>query len=606
MTLQRSDVAIDVPLHWPGPITRSRRRRGLAALAAVWLLGAALIASGSTPLLAAGVSLWVPGAGFLVGPHWFAFPVALLLAGWAAARTVSRGDHVTPVAVHLAMAALSGLMTHGQRSTWPVPAAAVVVTALCIRAAMRRRATVAAAVPPATTRPRERDLAPLHALSGSDLGVQRWLLDRALQPQDEWHGYDERDQYTLKSLRYQLAWSQWALALAHAEATPAFDGYTEEAQRRLIDRVTDPLVWSYWRRENLWGNLRTSADPIARDNVMLGGFLLAMLGSYRASTGKDRYDAPGSLTFAGRHGTFAYHHSSVRDAVVQNLERSPTTSYACEPGLVFPLCNSIAMAGLAQVNRQHAAALWPQHHRSLVEEFTFPDGLIPFFQWTRGGNVPYAARDVTNSAVVAYFLSAVDPEYAGRAWDRWRDSAMGVLAAPTPVGGDWGTGRRSPVTALAFLAMLAGAVGDVEAHALALARADELLDPQTMGGATAYESASVTGNAMLAVARWSTGGAWRRLVTSPTQPMGPRLTGLAYPDVLVHAAHTEGPELTAVLRSGVGAGVASVAFSGLAPGGQRAFVDGVPVELTADGSGNASLSLSLTSRAATHLRVAGG
>ena len=98
-------------------------------------------------------------------------------------------------------------------------------------------------------------------------------------------------------MRYQINNLLWALQIAQCHYTPNFHGYLSQAQRNLIDKLTVPKVWKWWRWESLWGNFSLKADPIAKDNIMFGGFSSAHIALYTANTGDDRYLQPGSLSF---------------------------------------------------------------------------------------------------------------------------------------------------------------------------------------------------------------------------------------------------------------------------------------------------------------------
>lgn len=111
-----------------------------------------------------------------------------------------------------------------------------------------------------------------------DLAHQRFLLDLALQPLDEFQGFDRIEQIGPSALRYQLAFITYALCAAQATRTPAFTGYLAEAERNAIVKITDRRIWGYWYLENLIGHGRRNADPMIRGNVMYTGFFGAMLG----------------------------------------------------------------------------------------------------------------------------------------------------------------------------------------------------------------------------------------------------------------------------------------------------------------------------------------
>jgi len=126
-------------------------------------------------------------------------------------------------------------------------------------------------------------------LSEEDLAVLRYSLNRALQPVDEFNGFQIIDQIKLAALRYQLNWMSYGLSLMQYNYTPAFHGYVSEAQRLAIDKMRDRKVWKFWRLENMWGNLDLNPDPIVRDNIMYSAYLGTMMGAYMSATGDRDY-----------------------------------------------------------------------------------------------------------------------------------------------------------------------------------------------------------------------------------------------------------------------------------------------------------------------------
>jgi hypothetical protein len=183
---------------------------------------------------------------------------------------------------------------------------------------------------------------------------------------DDWDVYDwsEKAQRDTRSVRYQLNWLQWALAIGQYTRTPAFSGYLAEGQRRLIERMRDRRIWGYWRGENIAGNLDFNADPVRKDNIMFSGYLELMVGTYAVLNSDRRYDAPGALTLTwdGDH-RFVYDHAGLSDVVENNFRTSRFGLFACEPTFVFPICNILGLLGLAYRdvldNGERAARLLP-------------------------------------------------------------------------------------------------------------------------------------------------------------------------------------------------------------------------------------------------------
>jgi hypothetical protein len=184
-------------------------------------------------------------------------------------------------------------------------------------------------------------------LSLDDLRLLRVLLDRALQPVPAFDGFEHIEQFQTSALRYQINFSSYALALAQATHLPALQGYMHLAQRNLAAKQLDHRIWRYWRLENLWGNLDPGADPVARDNIMLSGFLAAQLAFAGNATGRRDHDAPGSLAFRHPSGAvYAYSLPSIARLLGRAYARAPFGLLACEPNWVYPLCNAITAAAI--------------------------------------------------------------------------------------------------------------------------------------------------------------------------------------------------------------------------------------------------------------------
>jgi hypothetical protein len=87
-------------------------------------------------------------------------------------------------------------------------------------------------------------------------------------PIGRFDGFSHIEQYLLSALRYQLNYTNYALAQAQYNYTPAFTGYLTEAQANTIEKMRDNKVWGYWAHECLVGYQRWDPDPIKFANVM--------------------------------------------------------------------------------------------------------------------------------------------------------------------------------------------------------------------------------------------------------------------------------------------------------------------------------------------------
>src|SRR4051794_26397040 len=268
-----------------GPVTASRLRRTLAGyllLAVAGLLPA--VVDGTPAWKAFGLGLVVPGGGFLYTSDPVFVAVTLVLFVATLAFWFGAGNIVFPVLVWVGAAALATLRVHTGIWTWAevaLPAAALAAVLLGLlgqrlsfRAAVRRGAERNRYLAERRYSPPPTVPAPVaDELSAEDLAHARFLFDLALQPVDAFEGFDWVEQFQTAAVRYQLNFASYALAFLHFTRTPAFNGYLAQAQRNLIDKMTDKRVWRYWRLENMWGNLDLNPDPIPRDNIMLSAYL---------------------------------------------------------------------------------------------------------------------------------------------------------------------------------------------------------------------------------------------------------------------------------------------------------------------------------------------
>jgi hypothetical protein len=121
-----------------------------------------------------------------------------------------------------------------------------------------------------------------YASAGLDklqLGHIRHFNNLSRQPPNEWalmkgNGYGQED---FGSLRFQLAYMAYALALAHRHRLPAAPGVFKPVFQRLIEKILLPEVWMYWRDVSRGGSIFNAHladkyseewDPVRRDNIL--------------------------------------------------------------------------------------------------------------------------------------------------------------------------------------------------------------------------------------------------------------------------------------------------------------------------------------------------
>lgn len=611
------------------PLSRRRQRRALGVYLAFAAVGLALAVVGSPGWQAFGTGLWWPGAGFVVDGSWTAVlaPVTLVLFALSLVAWFGAGASTLPVAVWILSAGGAGLLTSETWTPGVVIAAAVTVliavagtvaARVSRRKALALRAERAAYLPeelaelqtitraPATHRPEDRELSP------TELAALRYPLQCALQPVGQLEGFDRIDQFQTASLRYQLNHAGYTLAVAQRQYTPSFHGYLSEAQRRLIEQYLQKRIWSYWRWENAWGNLSLNADPAAKDNIMLTGYITINLCHYMASTGDMRYAQPGSLPFALNERTVFHHdvHTMVA-SLMDNFRRSAFCLFPCEPNWMYPACNFRGITSLAAYDAlfgtAHVEEVRDAFESRLRSEFIGSDGgIVALRSALTGLPVPFPMP----VAMMPIFLNPVFPELAEQYWAIARremfehSGGRPVKALVKKNAVDLGNYRPGYALEMESLVGAAREMGDDDYAQIAQEGIDELCEPVTDGGVLYYRKASNFANVTLPMDRIMRRDYWRDTILKPAAAAtlsGPILDEHNYPEVLVAKATSEGADLDLVLYPGGQAGPRTIAVSRLRPGARYRVEGGRSDSVTADAHGAASVDIHLDERTAVRL-----
>lgn len=612
-----------------GPITRALLLRFVAVVALVELAGIVLTIVGDTTWRAAGLSLVLPGGGFL-----FTAAPLLFVLTWAAITVAlvlwwGMSGHWGIPLVWMLSAVASAALADGPRlfvdrgTTWEWAVPVVFVAAVALVAAVvrsfevrfrRKRAMVpelnqylaSASVPPPSR--------PLREPDDMDAELLRWAYELTLQPIDEFRGFEWGEQFHGGTVvRYELNYLGWALAPYAVNYVPNAPAQVELALRNLVLKQTDLRVWRYWRTLNLVGNLDANPDPLVRDNIMFSGFTGDQINLYEAATGSTRFDEPGSLTFVWSDGrTFAYDHHSWMEAVQRNFEQSRLGFFPCEPGWAFAACNTIGAQALYGHDRLHGTHLWDdieaRWRQTLEDEYLMPDGKYANIRSTHTG----LSWDTGETPGGEYFTTGthhfadIAPDIArrGRALSlRGVPEKMAAVAAtmvdgelPMQLPLEWERNRARTTAVPSWTKLIAGArmVGN-EPLAAAAQRAH---DRQCATGEVWPERPLAVGVANLALhmlVRWSTPIDNAELnARGYVAPVGP-LVDAPWPAVLITLARsTDGVSLQCCLRPGAtpSAEAVDVVFDQCHPGaGYHLSGDGIERLVVADEQGHASTSL---------------
>ena len=443
----------------------------------------------------------------------------------------------------------------------------------------------------------------------------RFALDRALQPFDEFSGFEQRDQFQTAALRYQINFLAYGIALTQARFTPALGGYMSDAQSKLLSKQAQHRTWAYWSLENLWGNFRWNSDPTARENIMYTGFVALQMALFQASTGSQEFSKEGAFTLVHPNGK-RYEHSfgSLLARLEKEYERSPFYLMACEPNWVYPLCNTIGAAALRAHDAQYGQMKWaghaPEFCRHLDEEFLDGRGRYVPCRSTHTGLALPAIGGAMPLAMPCYFLNALEPDLARRQWlllrrrlfdshERLRRSEFWPIDT-----GNYGFSRGS---AYAATALAAAELGDECVYQNCM-DALEHECPTTLSHGVAHRSkASVWAHGVELMAYSGGRDSFRNLIGNPLPSKGPRLEPLSYPDVLVAAAHSDdvSSSLQAVLYGGAGDGIKSLGVSGLRPLAPYRVTGACLKQVLADDTGKVCLQIPLAGRTCLTLEPAG-
>lgn len=661
-------VRLPRPAGIRGPLTRKRLYRTIALTAAytliavlpsmidapVWLRAAAL---GLVP--GAGIAYTAPHGGLGVTLHLIG--AVILLGGSVAAALfliTQRGDYYLRLpAIPLFSATLSGWMAtahsgHAGTQEWVAYVAVALVVAavlwLILREVPKARAarrvgderenyltsvttteSQSGSEPTPTTQllatPSTPGAPPDQAMLDDEEDGKRlfdYILALALQPRDKWEGFERpRNRFLLKAERYQLYALLQALAHAQSIHTPAYSGAHLAAGRELVARYTDRMIWAYWRLENIWGMARFSPNPIkTRKNIMFSGYLLLDVAMHAKAFGDDRFDAAESLTFRwNEHTAFPFSLGEIAEQVARNFQHDPMCLWDCEPGLTFPHCNAIALAGLAvydsRARTDYAQTIAPTFFERLDEEFTAGDGDPYTLQASRFGMAAKAMRGITNSAPIAAMLGPLDPQRQWRTWqllvreeintERYLDTDRPGSSAPTDI--DW-SGGTTRALALAWTMFLARERGD-DATYRKVRHATKNLENPTGPDVVKPFAAGVNANGILGLGMTNSPGAWRSMLLDQPQPTsGPRLTNAPHPTVtVVTAVHDSTGALTTVLYPGrISSNTPQQLGVGDLEPHQRYVAElhgstSGTRHIVSDRRGEATISVSITGR--THLRL---
>ncbi len=619
------------PINAVGPVTRSRLQRLGFMYLGLFAFGIGIAQVASSPgTQAFGLGLAFPGGGFLhflaggpgsIALHLGCAILSVVLFLVALFLWFGTGNQAAPFVVWFGAALAAAAMSHPHTFTgsWLLVSGLAGATvgggwlvhrrnlAGKLARRERRRVTAGTWVPPATAL--DAAASPLvEELSADDLAALRYALDRALQPIDEFNGFDFIDQFQPSAIRYQINNLCYSLSLANYIRMPAMRGYLHEAQRRLIEKKKEHIVWKYWALESLWGNFRHEPNPIARDNIMYSGWYAAQIGLFEAATGDRSYTEPGALTLRAANGTeYVHDYHSLVGTLVGNQGNSEFCLFPCEPNWIYPLCNNQAALGIRLHDRLHGTHYWndieARYRQRLQQEFIDVDGHLVLLRSTRTGFTIPGLQSSSEDAIPAFWMYPLFPDISIQLWEiarseLFRQSGGELELLPLKPWIDAGNYRFNTGYALGALGMAARELGDDEAVRAVCAAMDEF-ETSRDGGVLSYPGCSTWSHTfMLNMRVGRTNGLSDLVNDGPPSAWrdGPYIDDAKYPDVLPAKAVSDGQALEAVLYPGAAAGRFDVGLAGLRPGCAYRSDGSIETEINADDGGRARISVDLDGR----------
>ena len=445
-----------------------------------------------------------------------------------------------------------------------------------------------------------------------DLATLRYLYDLALQPVGDLRGFTRLEQIGGSALRYQISYAGYALAMAQYTRTPAFAGYHAEAQGNLIRKMCDKRVWGYWATERLAGYGRWNPDPMVFGNIMYTGFFAAMLAFYETLNDDRQFDDNGSLPLVWSDSRrYDYGFTAIATAIRRNMRASKHTLYPCEPHLIYPMCNTIAIAGLEGYDRLHGTDFTEDLTEKIRRSFTRygylrSDGRFLFGRGPLGVKLPPM---LANDAVMTYWLTGLMPDLAEQTWESLRTNRLHMRPRSARISTgpidrlDVGSYKPGDAWAWVNIRCAAREIGDTEAAQAVQASIDKRFTMETSPhGAQKLAGVSSWVNCVHAFAQFVSPGSVAGLVRGEIPPAwrsGPILAEAAYPDVLVaRAVSDDGDGLDLVLYPGATTTRTVLRVERLTPGRTYRVSGAAHPTLTADDHGHALIHVDLRGRTA--------
>ena len=346
-------------------------------------------------------------------------------------------------------------------------------------------------------------------------GAIRRIANLSRQLAGDWSGMMGRDivlSEDFSALRFQISYMSYALALAHVHRLPAAPGVFKQPFDNLIKQLLHPDVWHYWSDASTGmgpankdlGPLPRAWDPVAKDNIMYSAYLQSMVLMYHYLFGDDKYVQPNSLrlrlkTLYWHEGgyTFEYDEKQLTDLIYWQMAEQGFLGVACEPGLIFQICNQPSMIGFRMHDFVYGGSLARDAEKGYLaawKEFGMIDDAGNFKTLVMANS--RTAVTIDNSQMNCWLMTLLhswNPEIVERQYPALMkrfllDGPNGTKwIRPHDVPADPGEEALLPIIDMAWGACAASEVGDAETLDGLLAYADSMLNPAWQDGGYYYK-----------------------------------------------------------------------------------------------------------------------
>ncbi len=553
-----------------GPITRAKgiRTKGIYALTLILALAVgSLDRSHAGDVLSFG--LMIPGGGYLaVGQtamfllSFGAFISSLIL--W-----FGTGNVILPPLIWIGAALSATIHEPSSLLLWDPEGVAVVL--LCFTGALvlrdhiiPRQDTTNTTAPRLAAAAKQQEM---ENLSREDLAKLRLIWDRALQPVENFDGFDWIDQFQTSAVRYQLNFASYALSFAQARAFPAFKGYQHESQQNLLLKQQDPRIWNYWKYESLWGHLSRNTNPMIRDNVMYSGFIGLQMSLWEKVRSYDEASPPPSLALnVPGKGEERYDLQRISNLLASQYRSAEFGLLASEPNWIYPLCNAISVAGVRGNDAIRHQNLWGsfsgRFERDLKAEFQDLRGRLVPFRSSITGLAPVGLGGPVMQAFPCLFLNASMPEVSQHLWAQLQKTDWTRNIWPVDVG-NYGLSRAAGLSACAAAAC---EMGDRATSERLLAALDATSPAVLDQGVIHRPNASIWAHAVELMAHFGSHDGFRSIIETPKfNQHKAYLKSAPYPDVLVSKAVAREEGIDCSVYKSEDTPPTTLVFAGLVP-----------------------------------------